>query len=184
GERARQFAGAAHDIGGALRELPRSDPNDASLMGGDAGIALFFAYLARSTGNANDDDASRHHLELAADAVAARRMPPDLDSGFTGVAWAIEHLDPHAETNAVDEGGAAWLGPAGSPPSSRQRFEHLSGLVGLGIYALERRSRPGASRILLRIIELLAALSGETSEGITWRSEPFQPPELEHARAP
>jgi len=184
GERARHLTEAAHDIAGALRGIARSDRDDASLMGGHAGIALFFAYLARSTGDASDERASRRHLELAVDAVAARRMPTDLDAGFTGVAWAVHHLASHVETDGVEEGLATWLGDRGSPPRSRQRFEHLSGLAGLGTYALERRSHPGASRMLLRIIELLAALSEGTSEGITWRSEPFQPPEVEHARAP
>ncbi|HEY0784065.1 MAG TPA: lanthionine synthetase LanC family protein, partial [Thermoanaerobaculia bacterium] len=49
-------------------------------------------------------------------------------------------------------------------------YDLVGGLVGLGVYALERLPRPGGRECLERVIALLAARAERTVEGVTWRT--------------
>jgi len=174
------------EIEETLLDLPSGGPADGSLVSGDAGIALFHGYLARSV--AGGADAGRVRLERAVETLATTRLPPDLYGGFTGIAWAVEHLKAHdpgeadlneAIDDAIEEGfrvesGASWL----------QRFELLSGLAGLGLYALERAPRPSAVGMLERIVRRLGEMAERTAEGAAWRTGPEQLPSVALRKTP
>lgn len=135
---------------------------DPSLGNGDAGIALFFHYLAQ-TGDAGAAEQAARFLELAVDGVAELATTPELHLGFPGVAWVIEHVG--ADTEGLDEIDAAVA----------ERVEELArgpiglfeGLAGLGVYALERESQR-AKQIVERIVELLAEHAERDGEYVTW----------------
>jgi hypothetical protein len=84
-------------------------------------------------------------LDSASEAVATQPLPPDLYQGFTGIAWAVEHLrgTDVAEEDPLTELDEALAGLLRTRP---WQYHHdlVSGLVGLGVYALERLPRPGA----------------------------------------
>jgi hypothetical protein len=100
---------------------PQDDPAAGypGLAGGSAGQALFFAYRSRSSrATPRDTEAATTLLDRSTEALAETPLPPDLYGGFSGVAWAAEHLygprfaDP--EENADGSGEAA----AGAGPSA------------------------------------------------------------------
>ena len=73
-------------------ETPTWHRRGPSLAGGDAGIAFFFAYLDRARPDQGYDDIAMELLERAIDTTGEVQAPPGFYSGFSGVAWTLEHL--------------------------------------------------------------------------------------------
>jgi hypothetical protein len=147
------------------------NPQATSLAGGRAGLAVFFAYLARSRGRTHSRVATTL-LDEAASALATTEMSPSLHGGFTGIAWACSHLwngkhdaDPNAE---VDEALIQYLGR--SPWTDH--YDLIGGLVGLDVYALEQRPHPRADMMLAQVLDRLAELAQPSGGGLTWHTGP------------
>jgi hypothetical protein len=116
------------------------------------------------------------HLERALEHVATTPMSAALYGGLAGVGWTLAHvgndlLAADQEASAViDEvlhehvGYTPWPG----------EYDLIGGLVGIGVYALERLPDPLARETLARIVERLDELAVTLSAGITW----FTPPAL------
>lgn len=158
----------------------------ASLASGDAGRALFYAYLAlhgsrtgapAASGLPGDPaDLALELLDRATDGMAAAPMSESLYSGFPGIGWVAEHLEGAiftADEDANHEIDEALLGLLDRSPWPRE-VDLINGLVGIGIYALERLPHPGGAACLARVIERLAERAERTGEGIAW----FSPPEV------
>jgi hypothetical protein len=173
-------------IAGSVGAAP-SGSDDRSLAGGSSGIALFFAYLAQ-TGLAPDAETlAEQQLDMAIDAVAARQMPPSLYSGFAGVAWAVSHIQEHVFADGADDPNedidAALLGYLRRSPW-RKDYDLISGLVGFGVYALERLPRPAAVACLEQVIARLAETAQRRDGGITWWTDPRWLPPDQQAECP
>ena len=161
-ERARQ---AIADIAGdlAARAVDRPDLDE-----GHAGQAVLAAYRARC-GDASATERATDAIEQALggiDQVAG----PWLLGGIGGITWAAAHLsgdliELDEETAAELDGLVARILAAEPWPFL---WEHVGGLVGLGVYALER----GATAMLVRAIDHLEHLAERSPAGATWRSPP------------
>jgi lantibiotic biosynthesis protein len=148
--------------------------HDGSLSFGEAGWALLFDYLARS-GDGKWRQPSIDALDRAIESVATTRLSSNLHGGFTGIAWAVEHLrageDAGDDANEEIDVALERALTDGTAGVWARQFELVLGLVGIGIYALERLRRPSAVRLLERIVARLAVLSETTPHGITWRTD-------------
>src|SRR4051812_6623792 len=152
GEQAEAALAVAGDLGDALAQQPAS--GDASLSRGEAGRALALAHLDRALPARGYGDASREALRQAIAAVARQPLGPGLMQGFTGVAWTIAHLADATAPGAADEALTGLL----RRDAWRGGYDHVSGLVGVGVYALER-GRAGAE-----LLELVVARLGGRAE--------------------
>ena len=148
----------------------------AALDAGRLGQALFWAYRARL----HEDPAAAERAAACFDAASEEllRLPmrPILFAGFLGTAWVGEYLqqwifDPGDDEDGEDDAGAeideallAGLAPA----SALWSCDLLKGLVGCGVYALERLPRRRARAGLERIVEHLAARAVEVGPGVAW----------------
>ncbi len=169
-------------------ELPpaaRGGKRPASLAGGTAGLAVLFAYLAESDVDIDGFKTALELLDESADTVASVAMDPSLYGGFTGVAWAVSHV-----TNPADDADdpatdvdleilslldrSPWTGD----------YDLVSGLVGFGVYALERLPRPAASRCLERIVDRLGETAEPDGDGLTWHTSPGQMAPLRRDECP
>lgn len=196
-----ELADRAWEAVGAIAEAleswsPASEPaegmreSSAAIGGGTAGRALFHGYLAEAGGPGAERHAERADqlLDQAIESLATVPMSPGLYSGFTGVAWAAEHLDrllggetagdeadddegddedmnaeiDEALLTALDRG--SWTGD----------YDLISGLVGFGVYAVERIPRPSAVRCLEAIVDRLDETAEKRGQEVTW----FTPPEM------
>jgi class I lanthipeptide synthase len=145
-----------------------------------AGEALFYGYLAR-TPDANAGlyaERADQLLERAFDSVATTPLPPILYGGFTGVAWTAEHFsrvlgDASSADDDMNEEVDESLWMAIAAPWTGD-YDLISGLVGFGVYALERAGRPSARRCLEAIVDRLDETAEASGDTITW----FTPPEL------
>lgn len=154
--------------------FPENDRFGASLATGEAGVALFFAYLDRARPGAGWGDLAGERLERAIDRLADAFHKSGLYQGFVGIAWTVEHLrdvsdpdDPDDPNGDVDTALLKLL----ASPSWSEPYDLTSGLAGFGIYALERRlhGRIDFSEICLdRICAHLEALSEPRDEGRGW----------------
>jgi lantibiotic biosynthesis protein len=172
GEAATRALAAAAAIASDLERDPAIAASAMGLSGGHSGLALFLAYLEQSLGDAKAGEHAERHLERAVDYLAEEHAADaSLYHGFTGVAWVTEHLaakdsagmeDPNAEIDA------ALLSILCRSPW-RGDFDLLGGLVGWGVYALERLPRASAEEILALIVVRLTQCSERQSRGIAWR---------------
>jgi hypothetical protein len=176
GHAADDVRAALGRISRALVALPSRSVRDPSLASGSAGLALAHAALAPMFPRAGHLAHSEAALDRAIDALARTTLSPSLYSGFAGVAWAVELLrgDSGEDANeAIDEVLLRYLART---PWTRP-YELISGLAGLGVYALERLPRAGARRILELIVERLAETARRRRPGLAWASDPEWLPE-------
>ncbi len=135
-------------------------------------VALFWAYAA----GAFDDEASAARYDAAVAALTEHVQrgfrSPSLYGGLAGAGWVLAHIsDGEGEfLDGVDERLLAEL--EASP--WRGDYDLIQGLVGLGVYFLERL-RGGAvtaRRGIERVVEQLAAIAEPAGDGVTWHTAP------------
>lgn len=187
-ERALQAARAIADA------LPSAEApsllRHASIAGGLAGQALFYAYLSLVTDDEAAADRASGLLDQASEQLAETPLPATLYTGFPGVAWTLEHLqgrlfEPAAED---DEDPALEIDEALIAPLERSpwqgEYDLISGLTGLGVYALERLPRPSAAAVLERIVDRLAETADTSYGGAAWFTPPERLPEWQREHHP
>lgn len=167
GEAAAQALAAAEAIARDLASDPRAAPGPA-LSRGQTSLALFFAYLEKALGQPEAGERAQHYLEAAVTALAEPPAPAvGLFFGFAGVAWVTEHLAAGEisakEDDLNEEIDEALLSLLRQSPWPGE-VDLLGGLVGLGVYALERRPHPAAAAMLPLLAERLAECAGRTVE--------------------
>jgi lantibiotic modifying enzyme len=161
---------------------PLADP---SLAGGAAGVALLHAYLAETERGQESRNAAPRYVKDAAASVAEKPMLPSLYSGLIGVGWAMAHLEGRlsgldAEDDVAEIDEVLWQHLEQSPwPDD---YDLISGLVGFGVYALERLAKNPVSEresgsttavaCLERVIDRLAETAEHRNEGVTWWTNP------------
>jgi lantibiotic biosynthesis protein len=173
---AGESAARARAAAGAIFQELAADPGHAigpGLNRGLAGLALFFAYYERALGDAGAGELASLYLERAIAELAERPVPSSgLYHGFTGVAWVVEHLtggDAAADGEDVNEEIDAALLPILRRQPWRGEFDLLSGLVGWGVYALERLPRPAPTAMLPLIVDRLGECAERRGRGVVWR---------------
>lgn len=153
---------------------------DPSLAGGQAGLAVLYAWLAKARRSAQARDLAWQCLDRAIEAVATEEMGGSFWEGFSGIAWAAELVDrvlnggveggnTAVENEVVDDALSRLLShPRGWPAAHDLVF----GATGLGVYALERYPRPSAAECLRRVVERLDESAQRNQHGIYWWTPP------------
>jgi hypothetical protein len=143
--------------------------------------ALLLAYSSIAGPNQNLYYRAIELLNLASERLF-RTMPTGIFSGLSSVGWTVEHLyqllirgsntsaEPDDYLADLDirilgrlEGGR-WVGP----------YDLVGGLVGIGVFFLERLPHRTAAHGLQLILDYLEQQAEYSNIGITW----FTPPEL------
>jgi class I lanthipeptide synthase len=169
---------------------------DPSLAGGQAGIALLYAWLAKAGRSSHARDLAWQCLDRAIEAVATEEMGSWFWEGFSGIAWAAELVDrlldgsPEGadtalenevgdDNEAVDEVLSRLLAHPRRWPAPH---DLVVGATGLGVYALERYPRPSAAECLHRVVKRLDESARRDRDGIYWWTPPeeiWEPKERE-----
>jgi hypothetical protein len=153
-----------------------------SLAGGAAGVALFFSYLARHW---EDERWARYAAQWLQVATTSTRPVSTnaLYAGRTGIAWAVEHLAEQHLEPSLHCADSRWLDRLKAEPWHGS-YDLVSGLVGTGVYGLERVHTDLGATLLTTVIDRLADLAVHTSSGVTWRSPPETLPPRKRERWP
>jgi lantibiotic biosynthesis protein len=178
GATAEQALQAVETIAKAIASTPLlPGDRDPSLGKGQAGLALFYSWLARTRRTAQADVMARECLDRAIEGMSTQTMNASLYGGFTGVAWATDLvdglLDPDAEdrSETVDDALLRLLSRADEWAAP---YDLVVGLTGLGVYALRRYPRPAAIECLRRIVELLRESAQRDEQGLYWWTPPAE----------
>lgn len=154
-----------------------------SLAGGIAGLALAGAASERS-GMVEPGGAA----DLAAEGLALAVTSSNdagLFEGLTGPAWTFtllggEAFDPGVDPcDAIDHALLDYVSRGGSD----QCYDLLEGLVGFGLYAVERLPHAAAAELLDVVVGRLSNLAVEVPHGVTWHTAPEQLPDHQRAEA-
>jgi hypothetical protein len=183
GDLATRSLQAVEDVARALESYtpPADDPRYPSLSRGAAGEAVLHSYLALHNGDEHQAERAATLLDTAAQALATTVMPPGLYSGFSGVAWAVEHLQAHLfepdpegdDLREIDEAILAYMDTL----TELDEYDLISGLTGLGVYARERLSHPSGATLLERVVDRLVQQAETGPEGTAWFTPPDRLPE-------
>jgi len=174
GETERETVLAAID--GFAQGLPSDSRagSDGSLSRGSAGVSLFFAYRAEAVGGNADAETAVALAERTLEDAAARPRDLALYGGFVGVGWTLAHLErlflnlgDEDPNDALDE---ALLSMFESPWAGE--YDLIGGLVGIGVYALERLPRPTARGVLERVVERLEQIAERDLGAARWHRSP------------
>jgi lantibiotic modifying enzyme len=150
----------------------------SALADGPAGLALFFHYLDQARPVQGHDESAVTHLESAIKATSTAVTAPGLYGGFTGIAWALEHLTGRllepAAPEEEDPGGevaTALTGYLRQSPWSDE-YDLISGLAGIGVWAVERAPRAAAAEAAESVVRHLRELAERRDGGVGWRTPP------------
>lgn len=179
----------AHRASKALQATPESltrGPEAVRLMAvpslgtGFGGPALFLAGFEQRRPDRGFGEAAVRLSNAVFDAVL--ESPPGLSlfDGLPGVAWVgnqVQRLlfgsDDAALAEEVDSvllrvlDQGPWNGP----------YDLSRGLVGLGLYALDRLPEPGAARCLGRVLDHLEERAAPQDDGLAWYTPPRRLPD-------
>jgi hypothetical protein len=196
GELAARAREAARAVAAELAVLSAASAGEArgrpaasdELLAAEApGLAVLFGYLDQAWPGEGYDDTALQFLGHATNAVGTRRMRAALYGGFTGVAWTVTHLQPLLlgpeapdPVASIDDALLDYLSLA---PWTRD-YDLIDGLVGYGVYGLERLPRESGRAIVERAIDRLAETAQSAPEGATWRTAPGLLPEWQRERCP
>jgi class I lanthipeptide synthase len=153
---------------------------DPSLAGGQAGLAVLYAWLAKAGRSPQASHLARQCLDRAIEAVGTDAMGSSFWEGFPGIAWAaelvertlnggVEDGDAAVDNDAVDDALSQLLSHPRRWPAPH---DLVFGVTGLGVYALERFPRPSAVECLHHVIERLEESARRDRHGIYWWTQP------------
>ncbi len=169
----------------AAAATARKFPTPYHLGEGAAGIAVFFAYMEAAGVHPRARELASAYLNIAIESLTSQAMAPGLFSGFTGVAWAIQHAatvlgEPADDLSEIDSAIETYVGK--SP--WQDDYDLISGLVGLGVYCLERLESETARQPLTLVITRLEELAIHSDEGVCWFTSPEMLPQYQQDRYP
>lgn len=154
----------------------------------DPWSALLYAYADRAGGSPRHAETAQAILDRAIASLAEGAHPPALYGGFTGVAWLATHLaDADADEDPNEDIDALLRELLARSPWPHE-VDLAGGLVGVGVYFLERLEAPGGRAVavdgLERIVERLAELASPARAGVTWFTRAEHLPAWQRALAP
>jgi hypothetical protein len=143
-------------------------PGVASAIAG----ALFFGYHREVLGDRRSAELVQDRVDQVTALLPAVAASPWLHGGVVGAVWLFHHLDSDdGEADALDGFDATLTGLVATSPWLGH-FDLVSGLVGHGVYALERWPRPTAVALLESVIDRLHELATPRTGGIAWWTRP------------
>lgn len=154
---------------------PGGSTRDHSLAAGKAGEALFWAALndldppVATADTASPEERCEVTLQTAVDLLAQRSLVPGLFSGYSGTALVVEHL--LGQDDDFNEAIDAELMHLLEGPWQRD-YDLISGLVGFGVYALERARHGHGDALLERVLDRIADQAQWNGRFVTWHTPP------------
>ena len=146
--------------------------------------SLFPGYLAQVQG----EDQAATSLDLCASAIDRHLDTLSVQSrlglygGWAGIGWLTTHLE--AEDDFVASHVEQLLAARLTEWPPQLGYDLISGLVGAGVFFLERLPAEGAVKGLRLVLELLATSAEHVDGGISWFTAPEFLPRWQRERAP
>jgi lantibiotic biosynthesis protein len=171
-----------------LRGVIREITSAVQAWGGDRRVdeltdhALLRAYLAQDGTVEDPDDVATAALESAIVQYAEGVASPALYGGGARIGWTVAHLaggeDADEVCGAIEEALIAaldrWDGD----------YDLIGGLVGFGVYAIERLESPRGAELAARVLDALERRASPQPGGLGWHTDPRLLPDWQREIAP
>lgn len=139
-----------------------------SLCGGAAGVAVSLHECEQIT---SEITGWQRPLRESVAALRTLRLAPGLWTGFSGITWARTHLLGPGRTSKIDSRLISWL-TAGGPGA--EEFDLVSGIAGIGVYALTLGQHEPGGELVELIVGRLAARAEPQKVGVAWATPQFR----------
>jgi hypothetical protein len=169
---------AVHAISDAIRDKTSPPMSPNALRHRAYEDSLLFAWLGRGLGDEIWTERAADRLNAGIVEFSSRQPWLALYGGLCGLGWIVENFSRHDEDDTAlaldtaqddpNENIDAVLLKALASADWRGRYDLISGLVGFGVYFLERLPRPSAKRGIRAILAELEAISEPADGGMTW----------------
>jgi lantibiotic modifying enzyme len=150
--------------------------------------ALFFAYLAIQRRDPNYAAVAADRLRASIDRLAHITAGPALFGGVAGIGWIVHHVSSmrlDAEVEAVDcQYIDDYLVECSEVGAGSCPYDLVSGLVGFGVYFLERLPSTRATYGLERLVDLLWLRAIRQGGEVVWHTAPHLLPPWQRALMP
>jgi hypothetical protein len=158
-------------------------------------LALVCAYLALAEASEEWRERAITYVNAAIERVSTGGyLSHSLYGGVTGVGWVAEHVCTVLEVSGEDETDAEPSDPLEDvdalvldrlrQSSWADPYDLIRGLVGIGVYLLERLPVARASQGLELVLQQLEAIAVHSQDGIAWYTPPEHLPEYKRQRHP
>jgi lantibiotic biosynthesis protein len=148
------------------------------LLGGKAGMALFFGYMAQHFNRQDYTDATFEMLNDLSEALSNEDMTYAMSNGVGGIAFTFQHLQRIGLIDAEDDLNLdeldEFLLQGIEADYSMKNWDPLHGFVGLGLYFLERNKTSNQGSVLEIIIEKLWELREAHNNRMIWMTAGYQ----------
>lgn len=166
----RQLENTVNQIADAV--MRKNDVTSASLLAGKAGHALFYGHLYRCFGNESHFRQFSVMLNECIAWVAEQPTNATLANGFAGLMWVVQHfvriglLEKEASQSLTDLD--QHLQVSCEVDYTDHNYDLLHGLVGKGLYFLERLPDPTSALVLRRLVDQLESFAVKEDDVLTW----------------
>ncbi len=155
----------------------KEEIDGTGLLAGAAGITLLYAYLSKTFPDKDYLQVTGDFLDNLSEALANDVQGHGLSGGVAGIAFVFQHLrnigvlDVSEDLNLseLDE----FICQAVESEFQNASWDPLHGMVGLGIYFLERNTETGEKKYLEKIVEHLATMRTALGENMVWITPGF-----------
>jgi lantibiotic modifying enzyme len=145
---------------------------DPGLLSGKAGVTLLFAYLSELFPEKNYHNNTIEFVSDLADSLSNDELDYHLSTGVAGIAFVFQHLRNRKVLDRNQDLNLSVIDKLISYGIDRDfvnnNWDPLHGLVGLGIYFLERNKETREEIFLSKIIDHLLQMSVQHNEYNVW----------------
>jgi lantibiotic modifying enzyme len=155
----------------------KNEVKRAGLHTGKAGIALLYAYLSKAFPEKKYLQVTLDYLNELNGALVNDELNYNIYNGFTGIAFLFQHLRNMGLLDVADDLCLSdlddYISQGAENDFQTGMWDPLFGMVGLGIYFLERNTETGETKYLEKIADYLAAMAVTIGEHRVWITPDF-----------
>ena len=145
---------------------------NSTLLDGKAGIVLLFAYLSKLFPEKNYSETTFSFLDELSDSLSNDELDHSMSGGVAGIAFAFQHLRNIGVLDKNDDLNLAEMDEFINIGIDRDfktgNWDPLHGIVGLGIYFLERHKETGEKKFLEKIVDCLIKMRTDVEGYKVW----------------
>lgn len=146
--------------------------------------AVLRRYLALDGTVPDPDDAAGNDLAEAIEILGGGGYGAALYGGATRVGWGVAHLAEGEEADHACRALDATLARLMAPAAWEGDYDLILGLIGIGVYGLERTDDPSGRAVVARVLDHLEHLACERGGGTAWFTRPELLPPSHRKLAP
>lgn len=156
----------------------KNELTEFGLLGGKTGITLLFAYLSKLYPEKAFLEVTFDYLNDISESLANDELNHSMSGGIAGAGFVFQHLrniqilDTEEDLNLeqLDE----FISKGIDIDYLTNNWDPLHGMVGLGIYFLERNKETGDKKYLEKIVDYLARLRTDVGDYKVWITPGYQ----------